>query len=97
MLLQALWLHQAFCLEFLGITTFLPGLWLSSLIFFTVNVWILGVIVADVGGITGPSSKQEIATAAAATPTSADSGSESSSQKRRVVAEYIQELEELHE
>lgn len=46
---QALWLHQAFQLEFLGVSTFVPGLWLASLIFYLVNCWILGVIITDVG------------------------------------------------
>lgn len=45
---QGMWLQQGFGLEFLGRSTFLPGLWLSSLIFFLVNCWILGVIVGDV-------------------------------------------------
>lgn len=45
---QALWLQQAYQLEFLGRSTFLPGLWLSSLAFFLVNCWILGIIVGDV-------------------------------------------------
>ncbi|EEH18661.2 hypothetical protein PABG_07721 [Paracoccidioides brasiliensis Pb03] len=46
---QALWLHQGLHLEFLGISTFTPGLFFASLTFFAVNVWILGIIVADVG------------------------------------------------
>ncbi|EPE31832.1 hypothetical protein GLAREA_11914 [Glarea lozoyensis ATCC 20868] len=46
---QALWLHQGFALEFLGKSTFVPGLWVSSLLFFLTNVWILGIIVQDVG------------------------------------------------
>ena len=46
---QALWLHQGFALEFLGQSTFVPGLWVSSLLFFLTNVWILGIIVMDVG------------------------------------------------
>lgn len=46
---QALWLHQGFALEFLGQSTFVPGLWMSSLLFFLTNVWILGIIVMDVG------------------------------------------------
>ncbi|EDN04262.1 GPI mannosyltransferase [Histoplasma capsulatum] len=46
---QALWLYQGFRLEFHGLSTFVPGLFLASLIFFLVNVWILGIIVADVG------------------------------------------------
>ncbi|KAK0714231.1 PIG-M-domain-containing protein [Apiosordaria backusii] len=46
---QGLWLQQGFELEFLGKSTFLPGLWLASLGFFGVNCWILGVIIGDVG------------------------------------------------
>ncbi|KAL1977518.1 hypothetical protein VTN31DRAFT_377 [Thermomyces dupontii] len=46
---QAAWLQQGYQLEFLGHSTFVPGLWLASLAFFTVNIWILGVIVSDVG------------------------------------------------
>ena len=55
---QALWLHQGFGLEFLGQSTFVPGLWAASAAFFGINCWILGLMVADirardVGG-TGP-------------------------------------------
>ncbi|PCG99709.1 Mannosyltransferase, DXD [Penicillium occitanis (nom. inval.)] len=46
---QVFWLHQGFQLEFMGLSTFLPGLWLASLGFFIVNCWILGVIVSDIG------------------------------------------------
>lgn len=46
---QGLWLQQAYYLEFLGRSTFLPGLWVTSLGFFLVNVMILGVIIQDVG------------------------------------------------
>lgn len=46
---QALWLYQGFRLEFHGLSTFTPGLFLASLTFFLVNIWILGIIVADVG------------------------------------------------
>ncbi|TVY34764.1 GPI mannosyltransferase, partial [Lachnellula subtilissima] len=47
---QGLWLQQAFQLEFLGISTFVPGLWVSSLLFFLCNAWVLGIIVGDIGG-----------------------------------------------
>jgi GPI mannosyltransferase 1 subunit M len=46
---QALWLQQGFQLEFLGNSTFVPGLWLASTLFFLTNTWILGIIVSDVG------------------------------------------------
>jgi GPI mannosyltransferase 1 subunit M len=45
---QGLWLQQGYELEFLGRSTFVPGLWVSGLLFFVVNVWILGIIVEDV-------------------------------------------------
>ncbi|KUI55807.1 GPI mannosyltransferase 1 [Cytospora mali] len=47
-LTQAAWLQQGYALEFLGESTFVPGLWLSGLAFFLANCWILGIIVADV-------------------------------------------------
>lgn len=46
---QAIWLHQGFELEFLGKSTFVPGLWLASILFFGVNCWILGIIAKDAG------------------------------------------------
>jgi phosphatidylinositol glycan class M len=46
---QALWLQQGFELEFNGNSTFVPGLWLASLSFFLTNIWILGIIVDDIG------------------------------------------------
>lgn len=46
-LTQAAWLQQGFQLEFLGESTFVPGLWVSSLGFFLANCWILGVVVGD--------------------------------------------------
>lgn len=55
--MKAFWLHQGFQLEFMGLSTFLPGLWLASLGFFIVNCWILGVIVSDIGGWLGKSSQ----------------------------------------
>jgi len=45
---QAFWLQQGFQLEFLGRSTFLPGLWTLSLLFFIINTWILGIIISDV-------------------------------------------------
>ncbi|RAR15427.1 glycosyltransferase family 50 protein [Stemphylium lycopersici] len=44
---QAGWLQQGFQLEFNGYSTFVPGLWLSSILFFLVNAGILGVIISD--------------------------------------------------
>ena len=52
---QAAWLQQGFMLEFLGQSTFFPGLWLSTLAFFLVNCWILGIIIHD-----GASIDQEV-------------------------------------
>jgi phosphatidylinositol glycan class M len=46
---QAMWLQQGFQLEFLGKSTFVPGLWLAGTLFFLTNTWILGIIVSDVG------------------------------------------------
>jgi GPI mannosyltransferase 1 subunit M len=45
---QALWLAQGYQLEFLGTSTFVPGLWLAGMGFFIVNCGILGAIVDDV-------------------------------------------------
>lgn len=44
---QVAWLQQGFQLEFNGYSTFIPGLWLSSVAFFVVNAGILGVIIYD--------------------------------------------------
>lgn len=45
---QAVWLQQGFELEFLGKSTFFPGLWAASMLFFAVNCWILGIVVDDI-------------------------------------------------
>ncbi|KAF2815204.1 uncharacterized protein BDZ99DRAFT_515945 [Mytilinidion resinicola] len=47
--LWVFWLHQGYRLEFLGISSFVPGLWASSVFFFLVNIWILGIIITDLG------------------------------------------------
>lgn len=45
---QALWLQQGYELEFLGESTFVPGLWGAGLGFFAVNCWVLGIVVGDI-------------------------------------------------
>ena len=50
---QALYLHRAYALEFLGRSTFVPGLWGCGLVFFVVNMWVLGVVVEDIGSMGG--------------------------------------------
>jgi phosphatidylinositol glycan class M len=50
---QASWLQQAYTLEFLGQSTFFPGLFVAGLAFFAVNCWVLGIMVRDVGGMGG--------------------------------------------
>lgn len=56
---QAAWLYEGYQLEFLGRSTFVPGLWLSSLLFFAVNVWILGIVIQDVTGTAQPSATED--------------------------------------
>ncbi|KAB8337199.1 hypothetical protein FH972_021501 [Carpinus fangiana] len=45
---QALWLQQGYQLEFLGNSTFMPGLWMACLVFHVVNVWIAGILIDDI-------------------------------------------------
>ena len=45
---QVWWLQQGFQLEFNGLSTFVPGLWLSGVFFFLVNSVILGIVIRDV-------------------------------------------------
>jgi hypothetical protein len=47
--IKVLWLYQGFRLEFLGLSSFVPGLHVTSLAFFAVNIWLLGIIVTDLG------------------------------------------------
>jgi phosphatidylinositol glycan class M len=44
-------------LEFLGQSTFFPGLWISTLGFFLINCWILGIIIADGAAVQRPDTK----------------------------------------
>ena len=44
---QVAWLQQGFQLEFNGHSTFVPGLWASSVLFFLVNAGILSIIIRD--------------------------------------------------
>ncbi|PBP26356.1 hypothetical protein BUE80_DR002624 [Diplocarpon rosae] len=46
---QVLWLQQGFQLEFLGQSTFVPGLWTASILFFFTNAWLLGIVITDAG------------------------------------------------
>jgi Mannosyltransferase (PIG-M) len=46
-LTQAAWLQQGYELEFLGKSTFFPGMWMASLAFFLTNCWIVGIIITD--------------------------------------------------
>lgn len=56
---QAAWLQQGYELEFLGNSTFVPGLWLASVAFFGINCWILGIIVQDIASNPPPKAVQQ--------------------------------------
>jgi GPI mannosyltransferase 1 subunit M len=62
-LAQVLWLQQGFQLEFLGKSTFVPGLWGAGLLFFAVNCWILGIVVRDIGAVGKEEAVEEVALA----------------------------------
>jgi GPI mannosyltransferase 1 subunit M len=55
---QAAWLQQGYQLEFLGESTFFPGLWLASLAFFLANCWILGIVIDDGARVVDPPSPE---------------------------------------
>ena len=45
---QVFWLQQGFQLEFNGNSTFVPGLWVASILFFLINCGILGIVILDI-------------------------------------------------
>lgn len=57
---QAIWLRQGYELEFLGKSTFVPGLWLASIFFFGVNCWILGLVVCDIGSASSIAAEKKV-------------------------------------
>ncbi|KAK8009083.1 GPI mannosyltransferase 1 [Apiospora marii] len=74
---QAAWLQQGYELEFLGRSTFVPGLWWASLAFFLVNCWILGLIINDLGTTSSTTSTSAEAKGVAVAPAPAPPSSSS--------------------
>lgn len=98
---QALWLYEGYQLEFLGISSFVPGLWLSSLFFFAVNIWILGIIIADVGSLPQDAGKPRTVAAKEGGQESSQTASHVTSaerfddRKRRNIEAYMNDLRAL--
>ncbi|KAF2102962.1 glycosyltransferase family 50 protein [Rhizodiscina lignyota] len=57
---QAFWLQQGYRLEMLGLSSFVPWLWLSSILFFLINCWILGIVISDVASSHVSPSQREM-------------------------------------
>ena len=57
---QAAWLQQGYELEFLGRSTFVPGLWAAGALFYLVNCWILGVVVRDIADEAGGRRRHQV-------------------------------------
>lgn len=43
---QVLWIREGYLLEFIGESTFYPGLFLTTMIFFIVNCWVVGLFIS---------------------------------------------------
>lgn len=79
----------------------MPGLWLSSLFFFAVNIWILGIIIADVGSLPQDAGKSgAVATTREGGQRSEVTGRVTSAEKfdekkRRNIEAYMNDLKAL--